>query len=89
MSDSVTLCTVECQPPLSMGLPGKNRGLGCCALLQGIFPTQELNPRLLRLLHWQAGFLPLALPGKPNILLTKLSKRKKANTAIKLDHEWC
>ena len=30
--------------------------------LQGIFPTQELNPRLLCLLHWQVGSLPLASP---------------------------
>ena len=36
--------------------------MGCHALLQGIFPTQGLNPHLL---HWQAGSLPLALPGKP------------------------
>ena len=27
--------------------PGKNTGVGCHFLLQGIFPTQELNPRLL------------------------------------------
>ena len=33
--------------------------------LQGIFPTQGLNPCLLSLLHWQAGSLPLARPGKP------------------------
>ena len=26
---------------------GKNTGVGCHALLQGIFPTQELNPGLL------------------------------------------
>ena len=38
---------------------------GCHALLQGIFPTQESNTRLLHLLHWQAGSLPLAPPGKP------------------------
>ena len=31
--------------------PGKNTGVGCHALLQGIFPTQGLNPCLLRLLH--------------------------------------
>ena len=31
----------------------------CHALLQGIFPTQGLNLCLLRLLHWQAGSLPL------------------------------
>ena len=45
--------------------PGKNTGVGCSALLQGIFPTQGLNPHLLRLLHWQAGSVPLAAPGKP------------------------
>ena len=39
--------------------------MGCHALLQGIFPTQGLNPHLLRLLHWQVGSLPLAPPGKP------------------------
>ena len=27
--------------------PGKNRGMGCCALLQGIFPTQGSNLHLL------------------------------------------
>ena len=42
--------------------PGKNTGVGCHALLQGIFPTQRLNQLLLCLLHWQAGSLP---PGKP------------------------
>ena len=33
--------------------------------LQGIFPTQGSNPRLLCLLHWQVGSLPLAPLGKP------------------------
>ena len=33
-------------------------------LLQGISPTQELNPRRLCLLHWQAGSLPLVSPGQ-------------------------
>ena len=47
------------------GFPGKKTGVGCHALLQGIFPTQGLNPHLLCLLHWQAGSLPLAPPGKP------------------------
>ena len=27
--------------------PGKNTGVGCHALLQGIFPTQRLNPCLM------------------------------------------
>ena len=34
---------------------GKNTGVGCHFLLQGIFLTQEWN---LHLLHWQAGSLP-------------------------------
>ena len=45
--------------------PGKDIGVSCHALLQGIFPAQELNLCLLRLLHWQAGSLPLTPPGKP------------------------
>ena len=42
--------------------PDKNTGVGCHALLQGIFPTHGLNPCLL---HWQADSLPLLPPGKP------------------------
>ena len=41
---------------------GKNTGAGCHFLLQGIFPTQGLNPYLL---NWQADSLPLVPPGKP------------------------
>ena len=33
-------------------LPSKNTGVGCHALLQGLFPTQGLNPSPLSLLHW-------------------------------------
>ena len=50
--------------------PGKITGVSCRALLQGIFPTQGLNLHLLSLLHWQAGFLPLAPPGRPPVLDT-------------------
>jgi len=45
--------------------PGKNTGVSCQFLLQGIFPTQGLNPHLLRLLHWQAESTTEP-PGKPN-----------------------
>ena len=45
--------------------PGRNTGVGCHALLQGIFPSPGLSPHLLRLLHRQASSLPLAPPGKP------------------------
>ena len=59
----LTLCNpIACQTPVSLGFSGKNTGVGCRALLQGLFPTQELN---LCLLHWQVGSLPLAPPGKP------------------------
>ena len=33
--------------------------MGCHFLLQGIFPTQGLNPHLLCLLHWWEDSLPL------------------------------
>ena len=37
--------------------PGKNTGVGCHFLLQGIFPPQGLNPHFVRLLYWQVdGF---------------------------------
>ena len=61
----VALWTVAHQAPLQRGSPGKNTRVGCHAFLQGIFPTQGLNLHLLCLLHWQAGSLPLAPPGKP------------------------
>jgi len=44
--------------------PGKNTGVGCRALLQGIFLTQGSIPGLL---HWQADSLPSELPGKPKL----------------------
>ena len=44
--------------------PGKNTGVGCRALLQGIFLTQGSNLCLLYLLRWQTGSLPLEPPGK-------------------------
>ena len=43
--------------------PRKNTGVSCHFLLQGIFPTQGLNPRLLQLLHQQANSSPLSLLG--------------------------
>ena len=58
---------MDCSPPGSSVLgdsPDKNTGVGCHALLQGIFPTRRSNPCLLCLLHWQAGSLPLEPPGK-------------------------
>ena len=46
--------------------PGRNTGVGCHFLLQGIFPTQGLNRHLLCLTcNGRGGPLPLMPPGKP------------------------
>ena len=62
---------------------GKNTGTGCCALFHRIFPTQGLNPCLLRLLHRQAGSLPVVSSGK----LTSL--QWVALTALALKSSYC
>ena len=56
--------------------PGKNTGVGCYALLQGIFPTQGLNLHLLSLLDWQTDSLSLAPLQK--------KKKKKSSAPIHL-----
>ena len=56
-------CLTLCDP-VDYSPPGKNTGVGCHALLQGIVPTEGSKLHLLRLLHWQAGSLPLAPLGK-------------------------
>ena len=43
--------------PVPWNFLGKNTGTDCHYLLQGIFPTQGLNPHLL---HWRVAFLPLS-----------------------------
>ena len=56
----LTLCDHMSPPGSSVhgDSPGKNTGIGCHALLQGIFPTQRLNPCL-------EDSLPSEPPGKP------------------------
>ena len=48
MQSCPTLCKpMDCGPPGSSvhgDSPGRNTGVGCCALLQEIFPTQGPNP---------------------------------------------
>ena len=50
LQSCLTLCdSMDCSPPGSSvhrDSPGKNTGVGCHALLQGIFPTQGSNPGL-------------------------------------------
>ena len=49
------------QAPPSMGFSSKNTAVGGHSLLQGVFPAQRSNPRLLL---WQAGSLRSEPPGK-------------------------
>ena len=70
-----TLCNpLDCSPPGSSvhRILQARTLVGCHALLQGIFLTQELNPCLLYLLHLRMGSLPLAIPGKSWVSLTHL-----------------
>ena len=71
LQSCLTLCDpMDCSPPGSSvhgDSPGKNTGVGCHALLQGIFPTQGSNLDLLHLLHCQAVSLPVAPLGKPSV----------------------
>ena len=61
----MTPWTVAPPPPKLLcpwDFPGKNTGVGCHSLLQGIFPTQGSD---LHLLHWQVDSLPLSHLGSP------------------------
>ena len=44
-------CLTHCDPHGPWNSPGQNTGVGSLSLLQGIFPTQELNPGLLHGRH--------------------------------------
>ena len=58
----MTLWTIACQVPLSMGFSRQEY----CSGLAYTPPGESSQPReLLSLLHWQAGSLPLVPPGKP------------------------
>ena len=71
-----TLCDpMDCSPPGSSGhgdSPGKNTGLGCHFLIQGIFPIQGSN---LVFLHCRQILYRLSHQGSPLDILT-FQKRK-------------
>ena len=58
--------------------PGKKAGVGCHALLQGIFPTQGWNLCLLHLLCWQGDFFTASAiweaPMGPNFIIIYLAE---------------
>ena len=63
----LTLCNLmDCSPSISSvhGFPGKNTGVGCHFLLQGIFLTQELNLSLSCISCIGGGFFTTEPPGK-------------------------
>ena len=71
-----TLCDpMDCSPPGSSvcpwDSPGKNPGVGSSFLLQGIFPTQGLNPGFLHhrqiLYHLSHQGSDLSLLGRPQL----------------------
>ena len=60
----VTPWTIAHQASLSIGSSRQQCQSGLSFPPPGDLPIQGSNPCLLRLLHWQAGSLPLAPPGK-------------------------
>ena len=66
-------CPILCDPmdgsppgfSFHADFPGKNTGVGCYTLLQGIFPTQGSNPSLL---HCRQILYHLNHQGSPRIL---------------------
>ena len=65
---------IACQTLLSMEFSRQEYGSGLHFLLQGIFLTQGLNPRLLHLLHWWVDSSPLSHLGSsftpPRLIFT-------------------
>ena len=65
-----TLCDpVDCsQPGVSVQgeSPGKNTGVGCHALIQGIFPIQGIEP--VSPVLW-VDYLPLSHQGSPKVII--------------------
>ena len=60
-----------------LNFPGKNTGVGCHFVLQGIFPTQGLKLCLFSLLHWLVGSLPLwHLRSQPEFPVTKHNRKQ-------------
>ena len=64
-------CTTFCDSTFLLypwNSPGKNTGVSCHFLLQGIIPPQASN---LCFLHWQADTLPLSHRGSPYPLVSR------------------
>ena len=74
MSDSLKLHGLQPARFLCLqDFSGKNTGVGCHFLLQGIFLTQRSNPHFLHLLKGKVDSLPLSHLGSPELQLSNLS----------------
>ena len=70
--------SMECSPPgLSTNSPGKNTGVGDHALLQGVFPTQGLNPGFCT-----AGRFSTAWATREALLLNPYSEKARRRQRI-------
>ena len=81
-----TVCDpMDCNPPGSSGhghFLGKNTGVGCHALLQGIFPTHGSKPMFLMSLALAGGFLTTSATLEASLSLDnsdKIAWAKKRN----------
>ena len=61
--------------------------MDCHFLLQETFPTQESNPNLLRLLHWQGHSLPRLPPGKSPYHISQGQKDARKSPCSHWRHE--
>ena len=74
---------MDYSPPDSSlhGISQAIKRVGCHFLLQGIFPTQELNPRLLHQVNSHQGSLPTYEVG--TIVKYNLQTRKVRHREVK------
>ena len=67
--------------------PGKNTGVGCHFVFQGVFQTHGSNPSLL---HWEVNSLPLSCLGSPFIsYVVPLSISLRVNISRTVCNENC
>ena len=82
----LTLCDpMDYSPPgSSVNSPGENTGVGCHALLQGIFPTQGSNPGLwdCRQIHYQLSQQEVPMRREDGYLSPGRSSLRAGNRAL-------
>ena len=75
--------SMDCSPPGSSvhGFSWQEYWRGCHFFLQGTFPTQELNPHVLCLLHCRQVLYPLSHWGSPHM---KCRREKRVRERLSL-----